>query len=127
MTELKIGDKAPEFSGKTLILYFYPRDNTPGCTSEACSLRDDYKKLKKKGFEVVGVSPDSEESHKKFTRKFNLPFNLTAQNRIRKKFPLDGLGTGRDVQIRVEHNDLDKKINYLGYSIAAFLTPLELN
>ena len=76
MKELKIGDKAPEFSGKTLILYFYPRDNTPGCTKEACSLRDDYKKLKEKGFEVVGVSPDSEESHKKFTKKFNLPFRL---------------------------------------------------
>jgi thioredoxin-dependent peroxiredoxin len=85
---LKIGDKAPdflyklagsdskEFKGKKTILYFYPKDNTPGCTAEACSLRDNYELLKSKGFEVIGVSPDSEKSHKSFTDKFALPFKL---------------------------------------------------
>ena len=78
MAELKIGNNAPGFKGKTLALYFYPKDNTPGCTKEACSLRDGYKKLKKAGVEVVGVSPDTEQSHKKFTTKYKLPFKLIA-------------------------------------------------
>ncbi|MCH8945946.1 MAG: thioredoxin-dependent thiol peroxidase [Nanoarchaeota archaeon] len=91
MKELKEGGKAPDFKlrstkgktrtlkdykNKTLVLYFYPRDNTPGCTKEACSLRDGYGKLRKKGIEILGVSPDSEESHKKFTDKHKLPFEL---------------------------------------------------
>ena len=91
MKSLEEGDKAPDFKlkstkGKTrtlkdyenkiLVLYFYPRDNTPGCTKEACSLRDGYGKLRKKGIEILGVSPDSEESHKKFTDKYKLPFEL---------------------------------------------------
>jgi thioredoxin-dependent peroxiredoxin len=88
--ELKEGDKAPDFlyklagseakrlKGKKIILYFYPKDNTPGCTAEACSLRDNYELMKSKGFEVIGVSPDSEKSHEKFTEKFTLPFNLIA-------------------------------------------------
>jgi len=91
MSMLKPGDKAPEFSGKDqngtpislsdykgkkLILYFYPKDNTPGCTAEACSLRDGYEKLTKLGFDVVGVSADSEKSHQGFIGKFNLPFRL---------------------------------------------------
>lgn len=79
--KLKVGDKAPEYStlkkyGENIILYFYPKDNTPGCTKEACSLRDGYSKLKKAGFTVLGVSPDSEESHGKFINKFKLPFEL---------------------------------------------------
>ena len=78
MAELKIGNNAPDFKGKTLALYFYPKDNTPGCTKEACSLRDGYKKLKKAGVEVVGVSPDTEQSHKKFITKYKLPFKLIA-------------------------------------------------
>ncbi|MBL7058880.1 peroxiredoxin [Candidatus Pacearchaeota archaeon] len=84
MAELKIGDKAPQFKelkkykDKTLVLYFYPRDNTPGCTKEACSFRDEFKILKKKGIEVLGVSPDSEESHEKFKDKFKLPFELVS-------------------------------------------------
>lgn len=90
MKKIKIGDKASEFGfkAKKAILYFYPRDNTPGCTKEACSLRDDYKKLKKLGFEVIGVSPDSEESHKKFTDKFKLPFKLIADvdKKLAKKY-----------------------------------------
>ena len=65
-----------DYEGKKLILYFYPRDNTPGCTKQACSLRDGIKDLKKAGIQVVGVSPDSEESHQKFKDKFELNFEL---------------------------------------------------
>lgn len=90
---LKVGDKAldvlgidqegneiklSDFKGKKLVLYFYPKDNTPGCTAEACSLRDNYSELKKKGYEVIGVSVDSETSHQKFIQKFDLPFKLIA-------------------------------------------------
>lgn len=93
MTTLKIGDKAPDFNGKTynenilslehfkgkkLILYFYPKDNTPGCTAQACNLRDNYDTLLKKGYAVVGISADTESSHQKFTEKYNLPFPLIA-------------------------------------------------
>jgi peroxiredoxin Q/BCP len=93
MAELKEGIKAPafagidqngkevklsDFAGKKLVLYFYPKDNTPGCTAEACSLRDSYDTLLKKGFAVVGVSPDSEKSHKNFAGKYTLPFPLIA-------------------------------------------------
>lgn len=90
---LKIGQKAPDFKakdqdgktvsladykGKKLVLYFYPRDNTPGCTAEACNLRDNYKALQKKGYEILGVSTDSEKSHQKFIEKQKLPFRLLA-------------------------------------------------
>lgn len=93
MGKLKVGDKAPEFegtdqdgnmltlsgfAGKKLILYFYPKDNTPGCTAEACSLRDGRRELRKTGFEIVGVSPDSEKSHKGFAEKHSLNFPLIA-------------------------------------------------
>ena len=93
MEELKIGDKAPEinaknqagesiklsdFIGKKVILYFYPKDNSPGCTTEACNFRDNYQSLLKDGFEVLGVSIDSEQSHQKFINKFELPFHLLA-------------------------------------------------
>ena len=67
-----------DFSGKKVILYFYPKDNTPGCTSEACNLRDNFDELLKKGFVVVGVSKDSEKSHKSFAGKYSLPFPLVA-------------------------------------------------
>lgn len=88
---IKIGDKAPQFSaqdqndnmvslsdflGRKVILYFYPRDNTPGCTAEACSLRDGYKELIDKGFVVIGVSADSSASHRRFIEKHTLPFTL---------------------------------------------------
>ena len=91
MTNLKVGDNAPvfkgidqngkevlleNFKGKKLVLYFYPKDNTPGCTNEACNLRDNYDELTDKGFAVVGISPDSEKSHQKFAGKHNLPFPL---------------------------------------------------
>jgi peroxiredoxin Q/BCP len=72
--EIKSGD----FAGRKIILYFYPKDNTPGCTAEACNLRDNFDLLLKKGFAVIGVSPDSEKSHKSFAGKFSLPFSLIA-------------------------------------------------
>ena len=64
------------FAGKKVVLYFYPKDDTPGCTAEACSLRDNYEELLKQGFVVLGVSPDSEKSHRGFAAKYNLPFPL---------------------------------------------------
>lgn len=88
---LKEGDKAPEFTAKdqngktvsltdfldkTLILYFYPKDDTPGCTAEACSFRDNYQSLLQQGYNVVGISTDDEKSHKKFESKYQLPFTL---------------------------------------------------
>lgn len=90
---LKIGNKAPEFQGKDqegknisldnfkgkkVVLYFYPKDNTPGCTDQACDLRDNISSLKKAGYEVLGVSIDDEKSHQKFIQKFSLPFTLIA-------------------------------------------------
>ena len=90
---MKIGDKIPEvlgidangreikaadFAGKKLILYFYPKDNTPGCTAEACSFRDHYDTMREAGYEIVGVSKDSAASHTKFADKFQLPFTLIA-------------------------------------------------
>lgn len=67
-----------DFKGKNLIVYFYPQDDTPGCTSQACNLRDHYGVLKNRGFEVVGISPDDTASHKKFEAKYELPFTLIA-------------------------------------------------
>lgn len=95
MSELKIGDMAPDFTarnqngeevslsdyrGKKVILYFYPKDNTPGCTKESCDFRDNYETLTKDGFEVIGVSADSEKSHQKFIEKFDLPFTLISDS-----------------------------------------------
>ncbi len=67
-----------QFKGKKIVLYFYPQDNTPTCTEQACNLRDNYSALIKEGFVVLGVSPDDEASHKKFQSKFTLPFTLIA-------------------------------------------------
>ena len=93
MSKLKVGDKAPEINandhngkpyslknakGKKVILYFYPKDDTTGCTAEACNFRDNYAALQKKGFEVVGVSVDDEKKHNKFIDKYELPFTLIA-------------------------------------------------
>lgn len=77
--EIKLSD----FQGKKLVLYVYPRDATPGCTSEACSLRDNYERFLSRGYAVVGVSPQSAESHKKFIAKYNLPFPLIADTEKR--------------------------------------------
>lgn len=91
MAQIKVGEAAPqinapdqdgkfinlaEYKGKKVILYFYPKDDTPGCTAEACNLRDNYSELLKKGFAIIGVSADDEKSHKKFIDKFDLPFPL---------------------------------------------------
>jgi peroxiredoxin Q/BCP len=82
MKELNEGDIAPPFSGllenkgKTVVLYFYPKDDTPGCTTEACELRDAHKRIVAKDAIVLGVSPDSAKSHEKFATEFNLPFRL---------------------------------------------------
>lgn len=65
-----------DYKGKKVVLYFYPEDDTPTCTIQACNLRDNYSFLKNEGFEVIGISPDTEKSHKKFEAKFNLPFIL---------------------------------------------------
>ena len=90
---MNIGDKAPEilgknqngedihlseYKGKKLVLYFYPKDNTSGCTTEACNLRDNYTELRREGYEVIGVSVDDEKSHQKFITKNDLPFPLIA-------------------------------------------------
>ncbi len=93
MTELKQGQQAPDFKlkdtfgkevslasfkGKKIILYFYPKDDTPGCTVEACEFRDGYKLFADKNAIILGISPDNEKSHQKFTSKHNLPFQLLA-------------------------------------------------
>ena len=93
MTHLKVGDPAPDFSGldqhgnaiskadfagKKIVLYFYPKDDTPGCTAEACSFRDGYQDLLNAGYAIVGVSPDSVKKHAKFVDKYSLPFPLIA-------------------------------------------------
>jgi peroxiredoxin Q/BCP len=101
---LKIGDKAPDFklnaddgkvyslkdfSGNKIVLYFYPKDNTPGCTTEACDFRDNIKLFRKKNVVVIGVSKDNTESHKKFKSKFDLPFTLLSDetlNTLKKYF-----------------------------------------
>jgi peroxiredoxin Q/BCP len=70
--------KLADFTGKRVVLYFYPKDDTPGCTAEACNLRDNWDSFLKKGFVVIGVSPDNEKSHKGFAKKYDLPFPLIA-------------------------------------------------
>ena len=100
---MKIGDKIPDllgldqddkevrlsdYKGQKIALYFYPKDNTGGCTAEACSLRDGYADLRKAGYEIIGVSKDSAKSHKGFIAKYNLPFRLIADtgNRLQELF-----------------------------------------
>jgi len=125
MAKLKEGDKAPDFTandqngkpvsladfkGKTVILYFYPKDDTPGCTAEACDFRDNYQSLIGKGLQVIGVSTDDEKSHKKFENKFNLPFPLIAD-------------TGKEIVeaygVWVEKNMYGKK--YMGTARVTFI------
>lgn len=98
MLHLNEGDKAPaikakdqngdtvtlkQFAGKKVILYFYPEDDTPVCTVEACNFRDNFSLLKKKGYEIIGVSPNSSESHQKFIGKYKLPFILLADENMK--------------------------------------------
>lgn len=106
--KLKIGDKAPpiqsvdqhgnpvnlgDLKGHKVILYFYPKDDTPGCTAEACNLRDNYDDLLENGFRIIGVSADSESSHKKFAEKYKLPFPLIpdTEKKIIKDYDVWGL------------------------------------
>lgn len=125
MAKLKEGDKAPEFTakdqngntvslsdykGKNVILYFYPKDDTPGCTAEACSFRDNYQSLLGQGFAVIGVSTDDEKSHKKFETKYSLPFPLIADTE--KKIV-------EDYGVWVEKNMYGKK--YMGTARTTFL------
>ena len=103
MKKIEVGDKVPSFTlldqdgntvaispeyGKAMVIYFYPKDDTPGCTKEACKFRDDFEDFKDLGVEVFGISGDSVESHKKFAEKYNLPFQLLAdtKNKVRKLF-----------------------------------------
>lgn len=96
MPTLNVGDTAPDFSlpagdgktlslkefrGKKVVLYFYPKDNTPGCTKEACSFRDDIRKFERKGAVIIGVSADRVESHRKFADKYDLPFSLVSDEK----------------------------------------------
>ncbi len=98
MTPLTIGQKAPAFTGKDqngkaislkdylgkkVVIYFYPQDDTPTCTVQACNLRDNYALLKKEGFVIIGISPDAEAMHKKFETKYNLPFTLIADDKLK--------------------------------------------
>jgi len=125
MATPKIGEKAPDFSaknqngelislnnfsGKNVILYFYPKDDTPGCTAEACSFRDNYQAMLAQGFEIIGVSTDDEKSHKKFETKYSLPFNLIADT---DKSIVEAYG------VWVEKNMYGKK--YMGTARTTFL------
>lgn len=107
-TKIKPGDNAPVFSGvdqdgktvsladykgKKLVIYFYPKDDTPGCTAQACSLRDGYDALKKKGIEIVGVSKDPVSKHKQFEKKYQLPFRLIADEDLKVLKAYDVWGT----------------------------------
>jgi peroxiredoxin Q/BCP len=125
MNELSEGQKAPDFSandqngkpvslsdlaGKNIILYFYPKDDTPGCTAEACSFRDNYESLLAQGFEVLGVSTDDEKSHLKFISKHSLPFSLIADT---EKKIVEAYG------VWVEKNMYGKK--YMGVARKTFI------
>ncbi len=122
---LKVGDKAPDFKvkdqdgndvklsdykGKNVVLYFYPRDNTPGCTKQACSLRDGFSDFNKKDIVVLGVSTDDEKSHQKFIAKYDLPFTLLAdtEHKVSEKYG-----------VYVEKNMYGKK--YMGIKRTTFL------
>jgi peroxiredoxin Q/BCP len=137
MMQLKEGMKAPlfegvdqdgktiklsDYSGKKVVLYFYPKDNTPGCTAEACNLRDNYNALLQKGFVVIGVSMDSEKSHKGFASKYSLPFPLIADTsrkilsdygvyREKKLYGKSFLGTVRTTFIIDEKGMIEKIIS----------------
>ncbi|MBL3655994.1 thioredoxin-dependent thiol peroxidase [Fulvivirga sediminis] len=135
--ELKEGDQAPDFEvndqngstvklsdykGKKVVLYFYPKDSTPGCTAEACNLRDNYEALQAAGYEILGVSTDSEKSHLKFIEKQELPFTLLAdtEKQIHEKYgtwvekQMYGrkyMGTARVTFLIDEEGKIEKIIN----------------
>lgn len=113
--------KASDYTGKKLVLYFYPKDSTPGCTAEACSLRDNFTPLRKAGYEILGVSVDNEKSHKKFIEKQQLPFPLIAdtEKKLVEQFGVWGektlagrkyMGTFRTTFLIDEHGIIQKII-----------------
>ena len=131
MIVLTQGDKAPnfnskdqngnsisldQFKGQKVVLYFYPKDNTPGCTAEACDFRDNYQGLKAQGIEVLGVSVDDEKSHQKFITKYDLPFTLVADT---DKTIVEGYG------VWAEKNMYGKK--YMGINRTTFIIDEEGN
>jgi thioredoxin-dependent peroxiredoxin len=133
---LKVGEKAPDFEGrdqdgniiklsdlkgKKIVLYFYPKDDTPGCTAQACNLRDNYNALLKAGYEVIGISSDNEKSHLKFRTKHGLPFPLIADTdrSIHEKYDVwveksmygkKYMGTARTTFLINEHGVIDEII-----------------
>lgn len=145
---LAVGEKAPEFEGKDqdgktlklselkgkkVVIYFYPKDNTPGCTAQACNLRDNYEQLQQAGYEVIGISSDSEASHQKFKEKQHLPFTLIADEdksihekydvwkeknmygrkymgTVRTTFVIDEAGKIEEIISKVKTNDHTKQI-----------------
>ena len=147
MPKLRVGDQAPEFvartddgetvrlsdlKGKKVVLYFYPKDDTPGCTTQACSFRDHYAEIERQNAVVLGVSPDDEKSHQKFKKKYDLPFPLLVdtghvvaqtygawgeknmygkkyQGVIRSHFVIDEQGRLADVQVKVSPTDSVEK------------------
>ncbi|WP_010916677.1 thioredoxin-dependent thiol peroxidase [Thermoplasma volcanium] len=127
MELLKVGDQAPDFEtvdqsgskvrlsdfkGQPVVLYFYPKDNTPGCTTEACNFRDNFNSFKEAGIKVIGVSVDSPESHKRFAEKYQLNFTLASdkEKEICKKYGVLGLATAKRVTYII---DRDGKIVYV--------------
>ncbi|NDJ17028.1 peroxiredoxin [Myxacorys almedinensis] len=120
---LSVGDTAPDFTvkdttgttiklanyvGRKVVLYFYPKDDTPGCTKEACSFRDNYEQYLSKGITVLGVSMDDEASHQKFTEKFSLPFPLLADTdgAITKAYDVDGGGYSKRVTYVIDNGKI---------------------
>ena len=145
MTTLKVGSKAPainsldqngekitlaQFKGKKVILYFYPADDTPTCTKEACNFRDNYALLKKKGYVILGVSPDTEKSHQKFIQKYELPFTLLADPdkkivqdygvwKLKKFMGREFIGTHRVTYVIDEKGKIEKIIDKVKSAEAA--------
>lgn len=101
-----------DLKGKRKIIYFYPADNTPGCTKEACGFRDHIKEIRDLGFEIYGISVDDIASHRKFKQKYNLPFTLLSDNKkeLIKKLGIEALGRARRVTFIVDENNKIEKI-----------------
>lgn len=134
---IQVGDKAPQllgknekgevidlknYKGKKVVLYFYPKDSTPGCTAQACNLRDNYEQLRKQGYEVIGVSIDNEKSHQRFIEKNSIPFPLIAdtEKKLVEEYGVYGekknygrtyMGTFRTTFIINEEGIVDRIIN----------------
>ena len=135
---LKVGDKLPDFKAKdtngnlfdsqdyigkqALVIYFYPKDDTPGCTTQACSFRDNYQNFKDLGAEVIGISSDSVQSHLKFKSKFNLPYILLSDNdkKLRKLFGVENnllIIPGRETFVADKNGIIKMKFNSMSANI----------